>query len=1392
MDCDICGQNINDEFQHQVKGIGSLGPKVIFLTESPSLEETKSGTLKDSTNFKFFVNLCSDFYYTTLFKCPSVERAFDGGIQNIRVDFNKYWKITSKELSLYENVTLIAFGDKVYDFLKSKNFKTEDGISFKKVILTENINEVSKTDLKKLSEIRKTIYKEVGNTETQCIICNFDKSMEVISKIIERYKKGEITDVFYDLETTSLLPWQGDILMAAFADTSDPNAYCIPYNINNKILAKEPPFPVELVDFDISPKESLQLKSAVRELLHTVPVSGHNLKFDLKWEVVYNNLDLSKVRILQDTLIDALIIEGRVNEKGYFQSLKLKDLSRKHFDIKDDWDKNITKYQESLPKGTGKSFKHIPTSILGRYSALDVFYNRKLGLLYRGLMLDSMKNISKEVTFASTPFIEIETKGVKIDDKMKSFLESSYSSRVEDLDKYIRKLPIVKKLVKGRLPEALKENKKKRKPLAEEDIKYNIFNINSNNDMRSILYDPEYLNLPVNKEFKTKKGAPGASKHALNSIIENTTDNQVKAFLSHVLEYKRFSKLLSTYITPVENRTFGDSLYKAEFNLTGTVTGRLCFTGDTKISLLDGTETEIKDLVGRDEFWVYSCKPDGTVVPGRGHSARITKYVDKLVEVTLDNDEIIRCTPDHRFMLRDGSYKEAKDLTVEDSLMPLYREKYNRRIKKIKLVKEKTNVYDITVDEHSNFALSSGVFVHNSSGFHIIPSKSDIKRLYISRWQNQGGLILASDYCWKGDTKIRLANQEIISIKDLVGRKEFYVYSFNAKKGCIEIERGHSARLTLQVNTLVKITLNTGDVLECTDNHKLYLNSGEIVEARYLKVGDSLLSCAWGEVGKPTLHSNHRITNIEYINVSEDVYTLSVDNNCNYYLANGVLSKNSQLELRLAASLSGETSMIKAYSRGIDIHANTAADIYKKSLEDVSKEERSHGKTINFAILYQKIASSLAQDLGITTQKAQGFLDNFFNKRPFLKTWIEKQKNFASNTGFVTTPFGRILPTPNAKSSQKYIKAEGLRQAVNFPCQCYLGETEVELLSGKKTTMKKLSNIKDLSNKEVFVYSCKPDGTIVPGKVIDAFVSGKTCDLVTVTLDNDKTVTCTPEHPFMLRDGSYKEAQCLTRNDSLMPLYTGINGEITNTGNSFTLGYPIVKNNKTNTWIETHKLMCEGEGGQVHHKDRNIFNNNPWNTKNNRRINSVKHITLKNPVPVYDLTVETYHNFALSAGVFTHNSTASDTLLIANNRMYVEMKKELMQSLLIGAVHDSILHDIYPGELFKVIKLVKKHTEIDIRKEFSFLTCPLEMDVSLGTSWGGTIEFKVISLTDTSIVLEGSGLDKDFKLLKLVGSKGYSIEIEVLKEDKLPSNYFGVDDFVKSNFKQFCRVKFTL
>ena len=102
-----------------------------------------------------------------------------------------------------------------------------------------------------------------------------------------------------------------------------------------------------------------------------------------------------------------------------------------------------------------------------------------------------------------------------------------------------------------------------------------------------------------------------------------------------------------------------------------------CFVGDTKVKLLDGRIMSIKEMAEQDnkqsqDWWVYSVDTDGSFIPAKAIKPRITKYVSDTVKLTLDDGTTIECTPEHKFMLKDGSYCEAQNLTPEMSLMSLY------------------------------------------------------------------------------------------------------------------------------------------------------------------------------------------------------------------------------------------------------------------------------------------------------------------------------------------------------------------------------------------------------------------------------------------------------------------------------------------------------------------------------------------------------------------------------------------------------------------------------------------------------------------------------------------------------------------------------------------------
>ncbi len=150
-----------------------------------------------------------------------------------------------------------------------------------------------------------------------------------------------------------------------------------------------------------------------------------------------------------------------------------------------------------------------------------------------------------------------------------------------------------------------------------------------------------------------------------------------------------------------------------------------CFDGDTEVALANGRNISFKQLVEEDkngkDNYCYTIKENGSVGIGKISNPRLTKKNAEVIKVILDNGEEIICTPEHRFMLKNREYKEAQYLTNSDSLMPLYEKEIgiapinNHKIIGIEKINERINVYDIEVSHTHNFALASGIFVHNSA-----------------------------------------------------------------------------------------------------------------------------------------------------------------------------------------------------------------------------------------------------------------------------------------------------------------------------------------------------------------------------------------------------------------------------------------------------------------------------------------------------------------------------------------------------------------------------------------------------------------------------------------------------------------------------------------------------
>ena len=169
----------------------------------------------------------------------------------------------------------------------------------------------------------------------------------------------------------------------------------------------------------------------------------------------------------------------------------------------------------------------------------------------------------------------------------------------------------------------------------------------------------------------------------------------------------------------------------------------------------------------------------------------------------------------------------------------------------------------------------------------------------------------------------------------------------------------------------------------------------------------------------------------------------------------------SQIELRLAAEISGDTNFIKAFKNNEDIHSSTASQIFNVRTEKLDSEMRRKAKAINFGILYGISPYGLAKQLSVTNSEAKNYIEDYFNKYPKIKKYMDDQIQFAKTNLYVETMFGRRCNIKSINDKNFSVRGFAERQAINAPIQ----GTAADLIKLAMIELNKLITADDLDAK---------------------------------------------------------------------------------------------------------------------------------------------------------------------------------------------------------------------------------------------------------------------------------------------------------------------------------------
>lgn len=197
------------------------------------------------------------------------------------------------------------------------------------------------------------------------------------------------------------------------------------------------------------------------------------------------------------------------------------------------------------------------------------------------------------------------------------------------------------------------------------------------------------------------------------------------------------------------------------------------------------------------------------------------------------------------------------------------------------------------------------------------------------------------------------------------------------------------------------------------------------------------------------------------------------DTNCLFFSAD-----YSQIELRIMAHLSGDENMIEAFREGHDIHAATAAKVFKKPISEVTPDERRKAKVANFGIIYGISIFGLAERMQVSRSEAKELIEEYFATYPKVKAYMEKSKDLVREKGYAETLFGRRCYIPDINSQNAVVRGYAERNAINAPIQ----GTAADIIKIAMVNIDRRMQQNNLKSKMILQIHDELDFSVAPGE----------------------------------------------------------------------------------------------------------------------------------------------------------------------------------------------------------------------------------------------------------------------------------------------------------------------